>query len=184
MTSHTNSKPANKKQQKSSSKGPWIFLASSTLLLLTAIITNHEKGTETLHFLLHLLTTILPVFAVVFVIMVLINLFLKTSVLIKYMGKGSGLKGWVIAVVSGILSVGAIYMWFPVLKEMVDKGVKHGLIAVFLYNRGIKLQRIPVLALYFSAKYIIVLTLVMLLASLLQGLIVEWLFVGKKTGKS
>jgi len=184
MTSHTNSKPANKKQQKSSSKGPWLFLASSTLLLLAAIITSHEKGTETLHFLLHLLTTILPVFAVVFVIMVLINLFLKTSVLIKYMGKGSGLKGWVIAVVSGILSVGAIYMWFPVLKEMVDKGVKHGLVAVFLYNRGIKLQWIPVLALYFSAKYIIVLTLVMLLASLLQGLIVEWLFVGKKTGKS
>ena len=84
-----------------------------------------------------------------------------------------------LAVVSGILSVGAIYIWFPVLKEMIDKGVKHGLIAVFLYNRGIKLQWMPVLALYFSVKFIIVLTLVMLLASLLQGVIIEKIFCKK-----
>ena len=169
----------NKKQQKGMSKGTWLFAALSILMLLIAITTNHEKGTQALHYLLHLLTTILPILGIVFTLMVLVNFFLKTSALIKYMGKDSGLKGWVIAVVSGILSVGAIYMWFPVLKEMIDKGVKHGLIAVFLYNRGIKLQWMPVLALYFSVKFIIVLTLVMLLASLLQGVIIEKIFCKK-----
>jgi len=169
----------NKKQQKGMSKGPWLFAAISTLMLLITITTNHEKGTEALRYLLHLLTTILPILGIVFTLMVLINLFLKTSVLVKYMGEDSGLKGWVIAVVSGILSAGAIYIWFPVLKELIDKGVKHGLIAVFLYNRGIKLQWMPVLALYFSVKFIIVLTLVMLLASLLQGVIIEKLFFKK-----
>jgi len=168
-----------KKPRKETSKGPWLFAAVSTLMLLIAITTNHEKGTQTLHYLLHLLTTILPILGIVFTLMVLINLFLKTSVLVKYMGKDSGLKGWVIAVVSGILSVGAIYMWFPVLKELIDKGVKRGLIAVFLYNRGIKLQWMPVLALYFSMKFIVVLTLVMLLASLLQGVIIEKVFFKK-----
>ncbi len=181
MKNNTDKVPSVKKQQESSSKGPWIFMGFSLLLLAVAFFSNPDKGTQSLQFLLHLLGTILPVFVLVFVIMVLINLFLKTQLLIKYMGKGSGLKGWAIAVVTGILSVGAIYMWFPVLKEMIDKGVKHGLIAVFLYNRGIKLQWMPVLALYFSVKYIVVLTLVMLLASLVQGLIIEQLF---KNGKS
>jgi len=180
MKNNTDKQNVGQKQQGKVSKGSWIFLAISALLLILALIFNPEKGIQVWHFLLHLLSTILPVLALVFVIMVLINLFLKTQLLIKYMGKGSGLKGWIIAVVTGILSVGAIYMWFPVLKEMIDKGVKHGLIAVFLYNRGIKLQWMPVLALYFSVKYIVVLTLIMLLASLVQGLIIERLFRNEK----
>ncbi len=183
MKSNTEKQKHGQKQKENVSKGPWIFLAISVLLLISALIFDSEKGMSVWHFLLHLLTTILPVLVLVFAIMVLINLFLKTQLLIKYMGKGSGLKGWAIAVVTGILSVGAIYMWFPVLKEMIDKGVKHGLIAVFLYNRGIKLQWMPVLALYFSVKYIVVLTLVMLLASLVQGLIIERLFVEKEKRK-
>ncbi len=36
-------------------------------------------------------------------------------------GQTFGVKGRAIAVVTGILSVGAFYVWFPVLKEMIGK---------------------------------------------------------------
>jgi len=169
-------KSNNKKPTKKQGKGPLIFFSVSVVLLLISIVFDNERGLKSLFFLLNLLKSMIPVLAFVFVLMVLINIFLKSETLIKYMGKDSGLKGWFVAVVTGILSVGAIYMWFPLLKDMLDKGVKQGLVAVFLYNRGIKLQWLPVLAFYFSLKYVIVLTLVMILASLVQGIIINRIF--------
>ncbi len=172
-------KQTGKKRAKKSVKGRWIFLGISAVLYLTVLIINQSKALKVWNHFLHLTGEILPFLLVVFVIMILINLFLKTELLIKYMGEGSGLKGWLIAIITGILSVGAIYLWFPVLKNMMEKGVKPGLVAVFLYNRGIKLHWLPLMALYFGMKYVVVLTLVTVLVSVLQGWILNLL-----TGKS
>ncbi len=164
-----------KNTRSKSKKGPWIFMIISILLFGIASLFNHTKSMEAIHYLYHLIIEIFPVLLVVFVLMVLINLFLKPQILIKHMGKESGLKGWIIAIIAGILSVGAIYMWFPLLKEMIDKGIKPGLVAVFLYNRGIKIHWLPLMGLYFGLNYVIILTLVTVLVSILQGLIIDWL---------
>ena len=174
-------KPKKLNNEKRSQKGPWIFLGFSVLLFLLVLLFDKEKALETSGYFYHLVLEILPFLVVVFVLMVFINLFLKTSMLIKYMGEGSGIKGWLIAVFAGILSIGAIYLWFPILKNMLDKGVKPGLVATFLYNRGIKLNWLPLMALYFGMKYVVVLTLVTVLVSILQGLIIDFLLVNNKT---
>jgi len=168
-----------KKNEKRPQKGPWIFLASSVLLFLLVLLIDKQKAALTATLFIHLTSEILPFLLVVFVLMVLINLFLKTSTLIKYMGEGSGIKGWIVAVLAGILSIGAIYLWFPILKNMMDKGVKSGLVATFLYNRGIKLNWLPLMILYFGLKYVIVLTVVTILASVVQGIIIDFLIVRK-----
>ena len=155
----------------------------SVLLLGIVYLINNDKGMMAAERFYHLIMEILPMLAVVFAIMVLTFLFLKTSVLIKYMGKGSGIKGWIIAILAGILSVGAIYLWFPVLKTLMEKGGKPGLVATFLYNRGIKLHWLPLMALYFGLKYVIILTLVTILISILQGLIMDS-FLGKKSSQA
>jgi len=172
-------KQTGKKQAKQSVKGRWIFLGISALLYLAVLVVNRPKAVEVGAHFLHLTGEVLPFLLVVFAIMVLINLFLKTEILVRYMGEGSGLKGWLIAIITGILSVGAIYLWFPILKNMMEKGVKPGLVAVFLYNRGIKLHWLPLMAFYFGMKYVVVLTLVTVLVSVLQGWILNLL-----TGKS
>ncbi len=161
------------KEVSRSTKGPWVFMGISLFLFLLVYIFNKGKATvAALHFY-HLAIEILPMLILVFVLMVLINLFLKTSVLIKYMGEGSGIKGWLIAIVTGIISVGAIYLWFPILRNMLDKGVKPGLVATFLYNRGIKLNWLPLMVVYFGLKYVVILALVTVLASVLQGVIID-----------
>ncbi len=165
-------KPKNKKR---SGKGPWLFLGFSVLLFLVVLIIDKNKAFDAARYFYHLFLEIFPFLAVVFVLMVLTNLFLKTSTLVKYMGEGSGIKGWLIAVFAGIISIGAIYLWFPILRDMMDKGVKPGLIATFLYNRGIKLNWLPLMALYFGMKYVIVLTIVTILISVLQGIIIDFL---------
>ena len=64
-------------------------------------------------------------------------------------------------------------MWYPLLNDLQKQGVKNGFIATFLYNRAVKIPLLPVMILYFELKYVILLTAVMVLISVIQGLVVE-----------
>ncbi len=168
------------KEGKRSNKGYWIFMGITIILYLVILIVNKTKGIEVATDFYHLALEIFPFLLIVFVLMVLINLFLKPALLIKYMGEGSGIIGWIISVVAGILSMGAIYMWFPMLQEIRDKGVKPGLLAVFLYNRGVKLNWLPVMIVYFGLKYVVIITFVMIFTSIIQGVIIDFFIKDKK----
>lgn len=87
--------------------------------------------------------------------------------------KDKGMKKWFFVIIGGILSSGPIYMWYPLLADLRNKGLNYGLIACFLYNRSIKIPLIPLAIIYFSWKYIIILLLVMILASIIQGIIIN-----------
>ncbi len=163
------------KAQKSRNRNSWYFLGVTLIFFGLLWIFDPVKAGEAVRRFLPLVRQIVPMLFLVFGFMVLVNGLLKTSTLIKTMGKGSGIKGWLVAIIAGILSMGAIYMWFPLLRDMMDKGVKPGLVAVFLYNRGIKLTWLPLMALYFGLKYVVVLTLVTVLVSVLQGLVMDYL---------
>jgi hypothetical protein len=97
------------------------------------------------------------------------------------MGRDSGLRGWSLAIVGGILSVGPIYAWYALLRDLRTKGMRTALIAVFLYNRGIKLPLLPLMIHYFGLAYTLVLAIYMTLFSLLNGILVEKI-VERRTG--
>jgi hypothetical protein len=64
-------------------------------------------------------------------------------------------------------------MWYPLLADLKNKGLNDGLIACFLYNRAIKIPLLPLAIIYFSWQYILVLTIVMVLASVTQGILLN-----------
>jgi len=105
----------------------------------------------------------------VFFIMLLINLFLKPASVAKFLGKGSGIKGIILAAVAGIISTGPIYAWYPLLKDLKDKGAGESSIAIFLYNRAVKPFLLPVMIGYFGWLYVVILTILMVLASIAVG---------------
>jgi uncharacterized membrane protein YraQ (UPF0718 family) len=71
-------------------------------------------------------------------------------------------------------------MWYPLLSDLQKKGVKNSFIATFLYNRAIKPALLPLIIFYFGLAFTIVLTIVMIIASVFQGLIVEKILKNKK----
>ena len=81
--------------------------------------------------------------------------------------------------IAGILSSGPVYMWYPLLSDLQNKGLKNGFIATFLYNRAIKLPILPLMISYFGIVYVLVLTIVMVFVSILQGLIINRLMEAK-----
>jgi len=110
------------------------------------------------------LSMIIPL-SLVFLIMLLINLFLKPAAVAKFLGKGSGIKGIVLSAAAGIISTGPIYAWYPLLKDLKEKGAGESSIAIFLYNRAVKPFLLPVMISYFGWVYVVILTIIMVIAS-------------------
>jgi len=125
--------------------------------------------------------TILPSLALVFVVMLSLNLFIKPAQIVRLLGSGTNIKGILFSVAAGIISMGPIYVWYPLLKELREKGAGNMLIAVFLYNRAVKPFLLPVMITYFGWVYVVLLTIFTILASVVQGYILGR-FTKVKTG--
>lgn len=122
---------------------------------------------------LALILQITPFLLLVFIIMFLNFWFIKPESIKKYLGEQSGLRGYVFAIVSGIISVGSVYMWYPLLRDLRKQGMSPRLIAVFIYNRSIKLHLIPIMILYFGIQFTGALTIATIFFSLIIGLFVQ-----------
>jgi uncharacterized membrane protein YraQ (UPF0718 family) len=126
-----------------------------------------------LYGLSRLIVRIAPVLLLIFGVMFLLNRFFETGGIVKFLGRGSGFRGWVVAIVGGILSSGPIYMWYPLLSDLKGKGMKDSLIAAFLYNRAVKIPLLPMMVYYFGWPFTLVLSLLMVLFSVVNGVAVQ-----------
>lgn len=149
------------------------FLIGVILLYAFLVVLEPENAGKSLMASGNLLVQIFPVLVLIVLIMGIMNYFVSPKAVSKHVGKGSGVKGWSLAVLTGILSHGPIYVWFPLLKELRDKGMRSGLVAVFLYNRAIKIPLLPVMVFYFGITYVAVLSIYMVVASIFEGKIIE-----------
>ncbi len=120
-----------------------------------------------------LLLKILPILVLIFVLLFVFNFFIKPKQLIKYLGKNSGAKGWLLVTGAGILSSGPIYMWYPLLGDLQEKGMRRGLITTFMYARAVKIPMFPILIAYFGLKYLLLLTITIIIMAVIQGLLSE-----------
>lgn len=150
-----------------------IFLFVVTCLYTLIFLVEAERAQYALTFSASLLYQMLPVLLLVFALMFVSNLLVKPDWVRANVGRDSGLRGWAVAVVGGILSAGPIYAWYALLRDLQAKGMRTALIAVLLYNRGIKLPLLPLMIHYFGVTYTLILATYMTLLSLLSGILVE-----------
>jgi len=155
------------------------FLLVVALIYVLLFFFSRESFLKSGEFFLNILKTIIPVFFLVFILMALMNYFIIKEMIIKHFGEKS-VKGWFFAVVAGIVSHGPIYMWYPLLNELQKHKVRNSYIAAFLYNRAVKIPLLPLFVYYFGFAYAVILTIVMVAASIIQGIIVEKLTEVKK----
>ena len=153
--------------------GSWYFLLVVVLSYVCLLIFNSELGYSCLEFFSKIILEILPIFILVFVLMMLANLFFDSKFISKHIQKEKGIGKWVFVVLAGILSTGPIYMWYPLLADLRERGLSYGLVATFLYNRAIKLPFLPLIIFYFGLKYVLVLSIVMIFMSVIQGIIIN-----------
>jgi len=149
------------------------LLLATTLAYIILFIVNKHIFYISIRYFGHISLRVFYALIIVFFFIFLTNLFLSPKSVIKYLGKDSGIKGWWISAIAGIISTGSIYLWYPLLKELKEMGMKKGLIAVFLYNRAVKIPILPVMVYYFGWIYTLLLTVYMVVFSVILGLIIE-----------
>jgi len=129
-----------------------------------------------------LMLHLVPVLILVFGIMFVTNLFCEPGGIVTLLGEGSGARGWILVVSGGIVSSGPIYMWYPLLSDLKERGMKDSLIAAFLYNRAIKIPLLPMMVYYFGWSFTVVLSVYMVLFSIINGIMVQRLVGGEQKG--
>ncbi len=116
-------------------------------------------------------TIIIPL-SLVFILMIVLNLFLKPEYIASFLGKEAGIKGIILSMTAGIISTGPIYAWYPMLKELKAQGAGTSSIAVFLNSRAVKPFLLPIMISYFGCLYVAILTVLTITGSLVAGYIV------------
>ena len=152
--------------------GSWYFLLVIILIYLLLFIFQQNIFFLSLDFFSKILLKIIPIFLLVFVLMAITNYYITPEFIIKHF-KEKGIKKWFFIVIFGILSSGPIYMWYPFLADLKDKGLNYGLIACFLYNRAIKIPLLPFIILYFGIKYVLIISILLIIMSIIQGIIIN-----------
>lgn len=87
-----------------------------------------------------------------FTVLILVSLFLvlvPESMLIKWLGKGAGFTGFLIAAVLGSIALIPGFIAFPLGAILVKSGVSYGVVSVFITT----LMMVGILTLPLEAKY-------------------------------
>ena len=104
--------------------------------------------------------------------MFITNYFISPKTLVKKLSKKRK-RNWSFVLLAGIISTGPIYMWYPLLSELKEKGLREGFIATFLYARAVKPALIPLMIFYFGLTFTIIITINIIIFSIIQGITLE-----------
>lgn len=121
-----------KKKQKGKMIRDWILLGAILIIaviLLSIFPDRNEAVINTVWDYLMEMVLILPA------VMILLGLFavwVSNEMIIKYLGKTSGVRGIFLAIILGALPTGPLYIAFPMAAVLLKKGAKISNIIVFL----------------------------------------------------
>ena len=153
--------------------GNWFFLVLVVFAYLIIYFLNLELLKKSFSAASNIFIEMIPTIIIVFGLIFVFNFLFSSDFILKYLGKTAGHKGWLIAVIFGILSSGPIYMWYPLLKDLKSKGMREGYITAFLYNRAVKIPLLSMMVFYFGWVLVLILNFYMIIFSVINGYIVE-----------
>ncbi|WP_368234131.1 permease [Anaerotruncus rubiinfantis] len=102
-----------------------------------------EIGKKTLLLSLDNLLEMLSIIPPVFILLGLMDVWIPKEIMMKYMGKGAGIKGGVFAFALGSFSAGPLYAAFPIAAIFLKKGVS--LTNVFIFIGAWSAEKIPMM---------------------------------------
>jgi uncharacterized membrane protein YraQ (UPF0718 family) len=150
-----------------------VFLAIVVGVYLVTAILDYETFIAAVQTFLGIMLQILPVLVLVFALIFLVDLFIRPQAIARHLGYESGIKGWLLAVVAGIIATGPVYVWYSMLADFQEKGMRIAFSGVFLYMRSVKLPFIPLMIYYFGGAFTAVVTFYLIVFSILAGICCE-----------
>ena len=151
----------------------WWFLLAVVVLHIGVSQTNPALSEESLGYFLKVMKHLIPAFGIIFLLLWLFNLFVRPKQIRGWLGKQSGSKGWMFSILAGVLTMGRMYLWYPLLGDLKKQGMRTSLLTAFLYSRAVKIPMLPFMVHYFGSLYSALFVLNVLIFSFLSGIIME-----------
>ena len=147
----------------------------SGVLLAWAVAAWHapQRMEPALHLFTSLLRQVAPALLLVFALLFVVNLFAERPWIARHMGQDAGPRAWFFALGAGVLASGPPWPWYALAGQLMQRGVRPGLAAAFLYARAIKLPLLPLLVHYFGLAYAVTLSAWLLIFALGIGLLMQ-----------
>jgi len=167
--------------KKNKLKKRYLFLFLVIVLYVFIYFWNYVLFLESFYQFINYLIKLLPSLIFMWILLYIFNIFLNPKKLRKYLEESLGMKKYFFIIFLAIISSGPIYAWYPLLGDLKRHGLKDSFVAIFLYARSIKPALLPLMLSYFSFSFVILLTILTVIFSLLSGFIIAILFKEKNT---
>ena len=156
------------------------FLAFVVVLYVVLFFVNPEKTVESLQHFVKNTLSVLPIFLLVIFLTALINYYFTKEKIAKMMQTSSPVKMYLVSLFAGIISHGPVFVWFPLLKDLKDKGFKNSSLVTFIYARSIKLTLLPVMIGFFGQLFTLIFMGYIALAAIIQGIFFDFFYTEKE----
>jgi len=166
-------KASDKNKQKVKSFKGLGFLVFVIFLYVILYFVNSAKTLKSIEHFIKNTWAVLPIFLIVILISALINYYFPKERLTKILQEKSGFQTYLVSLLAGSISMGPLFSWFPLLKNLKEKGLKDGVLVTFIYAKSIKLALLPVMIGFFGQVYSIIFMLFIAVAAVVQGLLYE-----------
>jgi len=140
--------------------------------LIFSLIANRYKTWNGIRKGMTMFLKLLPVLIIMLVLVSVALFLIPNETLIKYIGEGSGIKGWVTAALIGSIALIPGFIAYPLCGILIDNGVAYSVIAVFITTLMMTgFLTLPVEVKFFGWKVSVIRNLASLVAALFIGLI-------------
>lgn len=119
------------------------FLSLSVGITLLVYAVEAAKGRIVVETVYATFFDVLDIIVAVSVFIGLFQVWIKPATIVKWLGRGSGVKGFILVCTFPILMGGSLFTIFPLLKVLREKGASSGAIASFITAWGGKAPLLP-----------------------------------------
>lgn len=119
------------------------FLSLSALVILVVYGLNAAKGRIIVQTVYLTFLDVLDIIVAVSIFIGLFQVWVKPATIVKWLGKGSGLRGFILVCTFPIFMGGSLFTIFPLLKTLKEKGARVGALASFITAWGGKAPLLP-----------------------------------------
>jgi len=157
------------------------YLSLSALIILTVYGLNAEKGMIVTITVYLTFFEILDIMIAVSIFIGLFQVWVKPATIERWLGKGSGVKGFAFVCTFPIFMGGSLFTIFPLLKTLREKGARTGAIASFITAWGGKAPLLPLETKFLGWPFALVRLGFVVIFAFIMGLLMDW--VGEKPTK-
>ena len=152
------------------------FLMLVVFLYILLYFVDAPKTLDSLKYFFKNSIKILPVFLLVILLTALINYYFPKERIGQMLQGKPRWQTYVFSLLAGIISMGPVFAWYSLLKNLKDKHLEEGTLVTFFYGKSIKLTLLPIMIGFFGQLFSIIFMVYIAIAALLQGFLYALFF--------